>query len=340
VRALAIAAGGGIGDVLLATPAMRALRTRYDEVVGLTAPAHAEVLAHDPDLAEVWTDDEPFDRLAARVAAGRFDAAIVTWANLRTAALPFVARIPERVGQANRLYSMLFTKAVHVRSESGDRTTHWTQVLLDYARALDCDTPDATPIFQLTSDDRIAGEVLLRDADVRSGYLVIHPTRGISSRRPKWPVERLAALTRELSLRFGYPVVVSGGPGDSSVAEFIAAASGGTSIAGNATLGAFAAIAEQARAVIALDSGPMHLAAAVGAPTVGIFAMQPDEPDRWAPLGRNTAIVRPAYPCPPRHRKETCPDFACVAALTASEISAAVEKVMARSAAGGGGGER
>ena len=78
MKALVIAAGGGIGDVLLATPVMRALRTRYETVVALTAPGHREVLAANPDLADVWVDEGPFPALAARIARARFDAAVVT----------------------------------------------------------------------------------------------------------------------------------------------------------------------------------------------------------------------------------------------------------------------
>jgi ADP-heptose:LPS heptosyltransferase len=66
----------------------------------------------------------------------------------------------------------------------------------------------------------------------------------------------------------------------------------------------------------------MHVAAATGAATVGIFALQSDEPDRWAPLGPRTALVRASYPCPPAHRKETCPDFACIAALDVPRVVA------------------
>ena len=71
----------------------------------------------------------------------------------------------------------------------------------------------------------------------------------------------------------------------------------------------------------------MHVAAAAGAPTVGIFALQSDEPDRWAPLGAHTAVVRATYPCPPDHRKETCPNFAFVRALDIPGILAAVAEV-------------
>jgi ADP-heptose:LPS heptosyltransferase len=74
-----------------------------------------------------------------------------------------------------------------------------------------------------------------------------------------------------------------------------------------------------------MDSGPMHIAAAVGAPTVGVFALQSDEPDRWAPRGPRVAVVRATYPCPPDHRKETCPDFACVALLDVDGILHALD---------------
>ena len=73
----------------------------------------------------------------------------------------------------------------------------------------------------------------------------------------------------------------------------------------------------------------MHVAAAAGAPTVGIFALQSDEPDRWAPLGPRTAVVRAVYPCPPGHRKETCPDFACVRHLDVIAIAAALDGLLA-----------
>ena len=99
-----------------------------------------------------------------------------------------------------------------------------------------------------------------------------------------------------------------------------------------ASLGVYAALAERAWYVVAMDSGPMHVAAATGAPTVGVFALQSDEPDRWAPLGPRTGVLRATYPCPPAHRKETCPDFACVAALEIPRVLAALGGVLAAKA--------
>lgn len=326
--ALVICTGGGIGDVLLATPVVRALHARFGDVVALTALAHRDVLASHPLLADVWTDDLPFAQSAARIARRDFAASVTTWATLRSAALPYVARVPVRAGQARRLYSRLFTQPVVVRSERGDRTTHWTQVLLDYARALGCDVADATPDFTVPDAARASLAATLCAANVSAPYVVLHPTRGIAAARERWPVARLAELARALGRASASRVVVSGGHEDRAIAEAIAQAGDAVSLAGRTTLPEFGALAAGARAVVAMDSGPMHLAAAVGAPTVGIFALQSDEPDRWAPLGRRTAVVRATYPCPPQHRKETCPDFACVAALDVQGVVAAVSGLL------------
>ena len=329
MKALVVCTGGGIGDVLLATPVMRALAQRYDEVVALTAARHRDVLATQPMLAAVWTDEGAFAAQAARIATYGFDAAVVTWATLRSAALPFVGRVPVRVGQARRTYSRLFTERVVVRSELGDHATHWTQILLDFARALECDVADATPAFPVTGADRAAAAALLASLGVGDeAFAVLHPTRGIAAARARWPTASLGRLGRELAEATGVRVLVSGAPADADIAARVAREAGALSIAGRTSLGVYAALAERARFVTAMDSGPMHVAAAVGAPTVGIFALASDEPRRWAPLGPRTAIVTGSYPCPPAHRKETCPDFACVAALDTGSVVAAVRGLL------------
>jgi ADP-heptose:LPS heptosyltransferase len=321
-RALLVAAGGGIGDTLLAGAVARALRSRFAAVDAVVLPAHADLASHLPSIERVIP-------LGARLPA-RYDAAVVTWATARTALLPWLARIPLRAGQARRPYSFLFTHRVVVRSELGDRTTHWTQILLDYARALGCDTADAAPRFALRDDERQAAQQLLRVHDVDGAYHVLHPTRGLSAQRARWPVDGFVALAKRLVARDGLPVLVTGSPADAPIAEAIAdsAGRGVVAVAGATSIGVFAAVAERARAVVAMDSGPMHVAAAVGAPTGGIFALQSDEPDRWAPLGARVASVRPSYPCPPGHRKETCPDFACVRELDEAGILAALDGLL------------
>ena len=327
-RALLVAAGGGIGDTLLAGVVAHALRSRYARVDALVLPAHRAIAEHDPAIGRVYALAAPVPTADDLRAAG-YAAAIVTWATFTTALVPALARIPLRVGQARRLYSPLFSKRVTVRSELGDRTTHWTQLLLDYARAIGCDDPAARPAFVPNATDRGAAAALLQARGIDGPFALLHPTRGLSAQRTRWPAAGFIALARALRERDEAPLLVTGTAGDAPVAAAIAHGADAISIAGATSIGTYAALAERARYVVAMDSGPMHVAAAVGAPTVGIFALQSDEPQRWAPLGARTAVVRAVYPCPPEHRKETCPDFACVRHLDIAAIVGTLDGLLA-----------
>lgn len=336
-RALLVCAGGGIGDSLIASVCARALRTRFSAVDALTLPGHADALRHVPEIEKVFADDGvPLPEIAEPLRAVGYAAAVVTWATQRTARIAYAARIPVRVGQARRMYSFLFTHRVTVRSELGDVTTHWSQILLDYPRAIGCDTGDARPVFAVTEADRAEAAAVLaaRGIDAARGYSIVHPTCSIAPKRPHWPLEGWVELVRALQARDPRPVLVSGAPPDVPIAERLCAATGAVSIAGATSIGGFAAVAEGAAYFIVMHSGPMHVAAATGTPTVGIFPLQADFPDRWAPLGKRAAAVRASYACRPGERMETCPDYACVKHLAVPRVLATLDGLLER------GGER
>lgn len=328
-RALLYCAGGGIGDSLLATVVAQALRSHYGRIDALTLPAHAEALERVPDLDGVLIDAEQEEsELAAVLEAAQYDAAIVTWATLRAARVMHHARIPIRVGQSQRLYSWRFTHRVPVRSEHGDVTSHWSQILLDYPRAIGCNIPSAKIHFVPTQADESAARLLAGELGLREGtFAIVHPANAVAAQRGIWPLEGWIDLVKTIAGRFQIPVLVSGGDADRPIAEGIAGRAGGFSIAGKTNIGTFGALSRQAAFFAGITTGTMHVAAACGCPTVGIFPFQTDTPDRWAPLGEHTAIVRASYPCPPGERKETCPDYACIAHLDTPRIVAAIESL-------------
>lgn len=335
MRALLISVGGGVGDTFLASVVARALRMRYAEVDVLAAPAHRSILRGNPDITVILEDAS-----AGALRTRAYDAAVCTWATFENAMIPLLARVPVRVGQARRLYSRLFTKRVTVRSELGDRTTHWTQILLDYARVLNCDASDTQPRIELNAEDRAEAQALLDRGRIAGQFAILHPTRGIT-RPERWPVHVFGRLINALVERYELPLLVSGSREDRPLVERIFAeartaprafterSAAAINIAGTTSLRGFAALAQRAQFVVAMDSGPMHLAASTGAPTIGIFALRSDEPQRWAPLGAHATVVSGTYACPPAHRKETCPDFACVDALEFSSITAAIDRTLA-----------
>lgn len=306
---------------------MRALRMRYDRITVLTTAAQAAVIS--PLAAdEIWHDDDTFWSLVQRLRTVHFDAAVVTWATARTACALALAGIPQRIGQAGRIYSPLFTKSVALASERGDHKTRWVQLLLEYARVLGCDG-DETPISIVDDTARSAATTLLSSLALGdTKFAVLHATRGISQDRYTWPASALARVAMALRERYGIPVLLTGSEAERDVIAGIAHRSGGINIAGMTSLPVFAAVTERANFVVAMDSGPMHLAAATGTPTVGIFAMRPDEPDRWHPVGPRTAVVRSVFPCPAQHTKERCPDFACVRDLDSARVVATLDGLL------------
>jgi heptosyltransferase-2 len=262
--------------------------------------------------------------LGASLASRSFTHAIVFWSTARIATALRRARIPVRVGQARRLYSWSYTKRVTVRTENGDVTSHWTDVQMDYARALGS-TPepgDFTIDIRLRAADSARAEAVLAAVSIAEPFAVLHAARGLDLDRVTWPTERFAAIGDAIAAEFDIPVVLTGSTADAPTVSRISAAMRGRNalVAGKTDLMALAALLGRAALVVALDSGPMHIAAAFGAPTVGIFALRTDLPDRWAPLGPRVAVVRPSYPCPAWHRKENCPDFACYAALSPAVV--------------------
>ncbi len=329
-KALLYCAGGGVGDSLVASIVARALHSRYHTVDALTLPSHAQVLERVPDVDGVLVDRGQDEReLAQYLKARGYDAAVVTWATPRTARVPVLAGIPARVGQARRLYSRRFTHRVTVRSERGDVTSHWAQILLDYARALDCDCADDRVRMEPTADDlQEARELLESLGNADRPFAIVHSTNAIAPARGSWPTRGWAQLVDAIARRFDLAVLLSGATADREIVQRLARESCGIAIAGRVSIGGFAALAQRARLFAGITTGSMHVCAAVGAPTIGIFPFQTDTPERWAPLGPCTAVVRASYPCRRGERKETCPDYACVANLDLPRILAAAQSLL------------
>ena len=218
-RALLSCAGGGLGDALVASIVARALRQRFETVDAFALPSHAGLLARVPDVDDVLIDDgRPERSLVETIAGRRYDACVTTWATARNARIPAAAHIPVRVGQARRLYSFRFTDRVVVRSEDGDTTSHWSEILLDYARAIGCDTPDRRYRFVPTeADQREASAVLEASSLTAGGFLIVNPCNAVASQRDMWPLQGWASLIDALQRRFDLPIVLTGSPGRCAV---------------------------------------------------------------------------------------------------------------------------
>jgi len=155
--------------------------------------------------------------------------------------------------------------------------------------------------------------------------VVLNPGGGWASKL--WPPERYGQLAREL-YGLGLQALVSWGPGEEALAERVVAASGGTARRSfQTTLLDFVEIARRARLVVAADTGPLHLACAVGTPVVALFG--PTDPARNGPFSPDDTVVRRIPECAPCYSRSCTRHAGVMEGISLEEVRAAVERRLA-----------
>ncbi|SFP14579.1 ADP-heptose:LPS heptosyltransferase [Geodermatophilus dictyosporus] len=342
------------GDVLLQGPLVRAVAASADRVVFLAGPAGAEAAALLPGVDEVWTwacpwilgDPPPVDAadlaaLTGRVRALAPDEAVIS-TSFHQSPLPLALLL--RAAGVPRLSATSVDypgSLLDVRHRTEDDQPE-PERALSLARAAGFDLPDG-------DDGRLAVRRPLPPVDARDlhtrgfgvseghrcahlaealapGYVVLHPGASVPARA--WPAERCAEAVEALA-DAGHRVLVTGGPGERALTAAVAGTRG-VDLGGATTLAEVAALLDGAAAVVVGNTGPAHLAAAVGTPVVSLFS--PVVPAaRWAPYGVPTVLLGDQEAACRGTRARLCPvpGHPCLTSVSAADVVAAVEKVVA-----------
>ncbi len=333
-----------IGDCLFTTPAIRALRTAYPEAVLVAAvpPTNQDLLAGNPCLNEVmvrplrgvatqlqllreirrrrfdlvisFQEKSFFYAALARLSGARVTVSLQHW---RTR--PFYHRIvPVEAGRHEvEKYHAIARAVLGSTACAGD------------PRGEPCSHADCVPgamELHVSHEHRARAETLLENLEVDSDALLIGINPGATMEVKRWPVERFAAVGRELTARAQARVLVLGGPEDEARAAVIARSiPGAVSVAGRTRLGETAGLLRRCRLLISGDTGPLHMAVALGVPAVGLFG--PTNPHKYGPWSehgiprRRATVLRHAEPC------ARC-DRPCVHTITVEECLAAAENCL------------
>ena len=323
-----VVAPNWIGDAVLSLPVLRALSRAApgERLVVLARPGPAAIYRAEGTASEVRTTSGLLrDSLAAQ--RERLLEAWILPNSYRSALVAFLAAIPRRIGYATDGRRHLLTHA----SDAPPRTGHQ---LHDYDRLLESRgiAPDAgPPRLPIRQEDVESAEgALSRAGLLTNGPLALLAPGAAFGWTKRWPPARFGKLAQALASR-GFSCALAVGPGEEGLAEEVRADAPGSRLP---VLGAdldpvgLAALVARAKIVIANDSGPMHLAAAVGTPVVALFG--PTDPGRTGPTGvRHDVLDRYVF-CSPCYLKECPYGHECMRGIEVADVVAAVERLVRR----------
>ena len=328
-----------LGDAVMSLPAIRAIREVFPH-------AHLAVVAR-PWVADLYGRERSIDRVipyaanggwrvkrefAARLRAERFDAAILLQNAFDAALITWMAGIPERIGYRRDGRGPLLTRAIAV-PEPGDIPRHERFYYLELLRRggmIEC--LPATDEIRLDGGEeaRQAGAAHLRALGLSGPVVGISPGAAYGNAK-RWMPDRFA----EAGARLAMPALIFGSPAERPLCEEVAAGlrragAEARNLAGETTLREFIDLAAACRVFLTNDSGAMHVASALGVPTVTVFGATDDT--TTGPTGPMAQIVREHAECSPCLLRECPIDHRCMTRVSADRVAAAALELIDQTA--------
>jgi len=293
-----------IGDVVLTTPAIKALRQAFPtaRISILLTPATFDLVNGNPYIDEILLDDRQkqhkgllgFFRLLRQIHLRKFDLAVIFHTKRRYNLACCLAGIPYRLGYKNNKFGFMLTMPLKDLRILGEK--HEAQYCMDVLKAMgvkDADLDVFVPL-QKQAEEWVAD--WMQENDLKSNELiVIHPDA--SDPAKCWPAANFAQLMDRLAERYPLKIVLIGSretvPLSLSILGQIHRQSGVFDLTGKTSLAQMASLLRRARLLISNDSGPVHVAAGVGTSVISLFMRnQPGiNAERWKPLGPKSFIL-------------------------------------------------
>ncbi len=349
VKRILIVKPSSLGDVINALPFLTSLRQRYPDrhIAWLVEEEAAELLLGHPLLDRViisgrrrWGREllvpprwpsamREIGALIAEVRGGRYDMIVDLQGLLKSALMVLFAGARYRVGFANGREGSqrVLTHLVPLPSVP----THAVDRNLEAARFLGADPASKSFIFPSRPEDGVRAEALLAEAGVKPGDPVVALNPGARWPTKLWGEERFGRLGGMLASRCGARILVIGSLSDRPVACRLAARMDPAPFvaAGRTDLRVLIALLRRTDLLVTVDSGPMHLAAALGTPLVALFG--PTDPRLTGPYGSGGAVLRVPLPCSPclKRRCQIREDRLCMRSISEEEVAVAASRILA-----------
>ena len=361
-----------LGDAVMTTPALLRLRERFPDahIALLTAEKLRGLWLHHPAVDETiaFAAGESVFSIARRLRAGNFDLALVLPNSPRSALEVFLAGIPRRIGGARPWRNIFLTQAVPPRAAavrmrkrsanevrqlvSGNSkletrnsklpfSAHQLHEYLHLAAALGADVAPLAPQLFVTQEEIAAARQKFGLAGITQPIFGLNPGAEYGPAK-RWPAERFIAAAKEIQQRTGCTWLIFGGKGDVALAERIAAETRNSkletrNLAGQTTLRELMALLACCRVLLTNDTGPMHMAAALGTPVVVPFgSTSPELTGPGLPGDARHRLLKSDAVCAPCFLRECPVDFRCMNGISVATVADAVLRAVDGNSGGQG----
>lgn len=322
-----------VGDTILLTPALSALRQHFPDalITFLCTPVNVQVVQQIPYVDDIICFDGPrsFLRRAQELRARQFDLVIDFEQWMRTSALLTVlSGAPRRLGFDTPGQHRAAAYTQTFRPLEG---LHETGNFLRLALLTGATPTGERPRLWLSDDDRAKAIEILGDNN--RPLVAIHPGCGAKGAPREWFPEHYALVADRLVEEQGATIVITGGPSEKALVEQVAAmmTHAPLPLAGGLSVTQFAAVLERCDLLICGNTGAMHTAAAVGTPTIALHG--PTNPRKWGPVGEGHVVIQSRLPCSPCLNlgwDYGCKSHPCMSAISVEDVYRAAAKVLRR----------
>jgi len=330
-----------LGDVILSTPVLQVLRQQFPHafIAMMVRPACREVIEGNPYLDEVILYDRDGMHHSVRATIGfarrlrrhTFDTAIVLHPTNRSHWIPWLAGIPIRVGYDRKCGWLLTHRVPHRKQEGEKHEAAYTLELLEPFGIAAREPHPFVPIHA-TAERRVASLLAERAVEPTERLVAIHPSASCVSKR--WMPERFAQVADRLISEQHVRICLVAGEADALYAHQVARAMRRPALdfAGRLGVGELAALLHRCRLLVSNDSGPVHVAAAVGTPVVDIFGRNQRglSPLRWGPVGEGHIILHKEVGCVTCLAHNCDIEFLCLASVSVDEVYRAAVSILER----------
>lgn len=330
-----------IGDVVLSTPVIKALRDAYpDGHIAMMVRSFArEIVEGNPYLSEVIIYDKDRShkgvignyKFIKELKKKKFDTAVVLHPTKRTHMVLMLAGIPERIGYDKKSGFLLTRRIPHTKQFGMKHEIEYSLDLLKYIGIKPSSKELYMPINSV-SERKI--ETMLKENGVKGSDTIVVVNPGASCVSKRWNIGKFAEVSNRIAEKYGARIVIISGPADKNIGDKLASliTAGCINLSGKTGIGDIASLLRRTKLFISNDSGPVHIGCAVGVPVIAIFGRSDRglSPRRWGPSGKHDRVLHKSAGCGICYAHNCRLAFKCLDSITPGEVLEAAEDILGR----------